>query len=73
MKIVALRARSTRKFHFVTTLCFVAALAGCGRKEAAPASEALGASRASSAAEPAELPLNQQTEQKLDPLTRDGR
>ena len=52
-------------------LCAAAPFAGCGRNQTAPLSEGGENSPASAGAEPAELPLDQQTEQKLDPLTQD--
>ena len=52
---------------FSSSLCFL----GCGRNQTAPLSEGGENSPTSAAAKPAELPLDQQTEQKLDPLTGD--
>jgi|SRR5579872_219149 len=46
-------------------VCF----SGCGRKESAPLSEGGEKSPATAGAEPAEAPIDVQTEQKLDPLT----
>lgn len=52
-------------------LSAAACFSGCGRNQSAPLSEGGENSPASAAAKPAELPLDQQIEQKLDPLTRD--
>lgn len=52
-------------------LCAAAPLTGCGRNQTAPLSEGGENSPASAGAKPAELPLDQQTEQKLAPLTQD--
>ena len=52
-------------------LCAAALFSGCGHKEPAPYSEGGENSSALPGARPAELPLEQQTEQKLDPLTRE--
>jgi hypothetical protein len=45
--------------------------AGCGRKESAPLSEGGETAPAAPGTKPAEATLEQQTEQKLDPLTKD--
>ena len=58
------------KFLLAIALCATAPLPGCGRKETAPLSEGSENSPASPGAKPVELPLEQQTEQKLDPLTQ---
>ena len=47
------------------------AFSGCGRKESAPLSEGGENSPVTPGAKPAEAPIEVQTEQKLDPLTRD--
>lgn len=66
-----------RASRFVRTLWLGIALgaavsfAGCGRKEAAALSENEENYTAAPGARPAEASLAQQTEQKLDPLTRD--
>jgi hypothetical protein len=52
-------------------ICALFHLAGCGRKETAPPTEGGENSPASSGAKPAGLPLDQQIEQKLDPLTKE--
>src|SRR5258708_27071613 len=44
---------------------------GCGRKESAPLSEGGENSPAAPGAKPAEATLEEQTEQKLDPLTKE--
>jgi hypothetical protein len=52
-------------------LCAAVSFAGCGRKETAPPSEGGENSPTAPGAKPAEASLEQQTEQKLDPLTKD--
>ena len=52
-------------------LCAAVSLAGCGRKESTPLSEGGENSPAASGTKPAEATIEQQTEQKLDPLTKD--
>jgi len=52
-------------------LCAAAACCGCGQKETAPLSEGAGNAPAAAGSTPAELPLDQQIEQKLDPLTKE--
>ena len=52
-------------------LCAAVSFAGCGRKETAPPSEGGENSPAAPGAKPVEASLEQQTEQKLDPLTKD--
>ena len=52
-------------------LCVVLALGGCGRNQTAPPSEGAENSPAIRAAPPVEASLDQQTEQKLNPLTKD--
>jgi hypothetical protein len=47
------------------------AFAGCGRKESAPLSEGGENAPATPGAKPAEATIEQQTEQQLDPLTKD--
>ena len=47
------------------------AFSGCGRKESAPLSEGGENSPVTPGAKPEEAPIEVQTEQKLDPLTRD--
>ena len=51
--------------------CAASTFSGCGRRQTAPLSEGAENSPVSSAAKPAEFPIEQQIEQKLDPLTRD--
>ena len=66
--------RASRRFPafcLATTLCAALAFAGCGRKETAPLSEGGENSPAAPGAKPVEAPLEQQTEQKLDPLSKD--
>src|SRR5713101_4435824 len=52
-------------------LCVVLALVGCGRNQTAPPSEGAENSPATRSAPPVEASPEQQTEQKLDPLTKD--
>ena len=52
-------------------LCAAVPFAGCGHREAGPLSEGGENSPATPGAKPAEASLEQQTEQKLDPLTKD--
>lgn len=52
-------------------LCVVMAQGGCGRNQSAPPSEGAENSPATRSAPPVEASLEQQTEQKLDPLTKD--
>jgi hypothetical protein len=63
-------ARRFRTLCLAITLCAALCFAGCGRKQTAPLSEGGENSPAASGIEPAEAPLEQQTEQKLDPLTK---
>src|ERR1700694_1214442 len=64
-------AKHSRQFILAISFCAAASFNGCGRKETTPLSEAAENSSASSGAKLAELPLDQQTEQKLDPLTNE--
>lgn len=52
-------------------LCTAASSCGCGQKETTLLSEGAEDAPASAGAMPAELPLDQQTEQKLAPLTKE--
>ena len=52
-------------------LCACVFFTGCGRKESAPLSEGGENSPAAPGAQPAEASIELQTEQKLDPLTKD--
>lgn len=64
--------KTEKSWKFVFAVAIVAAAAsfsGCGRNQTAPLSEGGENSPASAGAKPAELPLEQQIEQKLDPLT----
>ena len=63
-------AKRFRTLCLAITLCAALAFAGCGRKETAPLSEGGENSPAAPGAEPVEAPLEQQTEQKLDPLSK---
>jgi hypothetical protein len=60
-----------RRFILAILLCAALSTCACGRKETAPLSEGAEHSPASAGANLADLPLDQQTEQKLDPLTKD--
>jgi hypothetical protein len=64
-------SRRVRTLCLAFTLCAALAFAGCGRKETAPIAEGGENLPAAPAKEPAEASLEQQTEQKLDPLTKD--
>jgi hypothetical protein len=64
-------SKQSRTFILAILFCATAPFNGCGRKETAPLSEAAENPSASSGAKLAELPLDQQTEQKLDPLTNE--
>lgn len=55
---------------WLLTLCAAAALSSCGRQQTAPLSDAAENSPAAARATSSELPLDQQTEEKLDPLTK---
>lgn len=65
------RPEQIPKIFLATALCAAALFCGCGRRETAPASGGGQNSAVSTGATPAELPLDQQIEQKLDPLTRE--
>src|SRR6202171_2798704 len=52
-------------------LCAVVSFAGCGHREGGPLSEGGENFPAAPGAKPAEASIEQQTEQKLDPLTKD--
>src|SRR5271154_1569350 len=61
-----------RKLFFAIALCTLFSLSGCGGKDAAsPAQSGTAKAPASEDTNLAEPPLNQQTEQKLDPLTKE--
>src|ERR1700722_17426888 len=61
-----------RNFLFATAMCTLVPLSGCGDKEAAsPAQSGSAKTSASEDTNLAEPPLDQQTEQKLDPLTKE--
>ncbi len=64
-------SKNTHKILLVMSLGAVLHLCGCGRNQTSPLTEAGENSPAPSLAKPAEFPLNQQTEQKLDPLTQE--
>jgi hypothetical protein len=63
-------SKRSRTFILAILFCAAASFNGCGRKETAPFSDAAENSSASTGAKLAELPLDLQTEQKLDPLTK---
>jgi hypothetical protein len=69
MKITALQSKRTRIVLLATSICVLLSISGCGRKQTAPLSEGGENSPVAASANHAELPLDQQTEQKLDPLT----
>jgi len=71
MKITAPKSKNIRQFLFAAALCAAASVSSCGRKQTSALSEGAENSPVSTGAKPAELPLEQQTEQKLDPLTKD--
>lgn len=64
-------SQRVRKLCLGIALCACLFFAGCGRKESAPLSEGGENSPAAPGAKPAEAPIELQTEQKLDPLTKD--
>jgi hypothetical protein len=64
-------SKRVRRFWLGIVLCAAVSFASCGRKETAPLSEGGENSPAAPGAKPAEASLDQQTEQKLDPLTKD--
>jgi hypothetical protein len=64
-------ARRVRTLGVGIALWAAVCFAGCGRKESAPLSEGGETSPASANAKPVEASLEQQTEQKLDPLTKE--
>ncbi len=63
-------SKLTRNIALVLVFCAAGALSSCGRKQTAPLSDAAENSTSAAPAKPTELPLDQQTEQKLDPLTK---
>jgi hypothetical protein len=71
VKIVARTSKPHPGFFVVLALIVVAFCCGCGSKGTAASSAGGMKSPALPAAEPAEIPLAQQTEQKLDPLTKE--
>jgi hypothetical protein len=71
LEIALSKAKNSWKFLLAMALAASAHLSGCGRNQTAPLSEGGENSPVSAGAKPAELPLDQQTEQKLTPLTRD--
>lgn len=60
-----------RALSLTIALCAAISFTGCGRKEAGPLSEGGETAPAVPGAKPEEATLEQQTEQKLDPLTKD--
>jgi hypothetical protein len=67
MKIAPRASQCSLQLFLAVVFCAAAALSACGGKEAAQPSPGA----ANSAAEPPEIPMEQQTGQKLDPLTQD--
>lgn len=59
------------RFLFPIALCAAALAYGCGRGKTLPVSESTAKTPSSADLKFAEPPLNQQTEQKLDPLTKE--
>ena len=64
-------SQRVRTLWLATLLSAAISFSGCGRKESAPLSEGGENSPATPGAKPAEAPIEVQTEQKLDPLTKD--
>ena len=64
-------SQRVRTLYLGIALCACVFFAGCGRKESAPLSEGGENSPASPGAKPVEASIELQTEQKLDPLTKD--
>jgi hypothetical protein len=64
-------SKRVRTLWLWIALCAGMSFAGCGRKETAPQSEGGENSPAAPGVKPAEASLEKQTEQKLDPLTKD--
>lgn len=60
-----------RRFILAILLCAAVFTCACGRKETGPLSEGAEHSPESAGAKLADLPLDRQTEQKLDPLTKE--
>ena len=71
MKIGALYHMNTRDFPRAIAILVFLCVSACGRKQTAPLSEGAESASASTSENHVELPLDQQTEQKLDPLTAD--
>ncbi len=65
------KSKRVRTLWLGIALCAATPFAGCGHREAGPLSEGGENSPAPPGAKPAEASLEQQTEQKLDPLTKD--
>jgi hypothetical protein len=69
---VSMRARKyLRRFIFAIVLCATALSGACGRGKTVPLSEGAANTSASADSKFAEPPLDQQIEQKLDPLTKE--
>jgi hypothetical protein len=64
-------SKHARKCVLAILLCAAASFFGCGRKAPAPLAESSENALAPGGATLADLPLDQQTEQKLDPLTKE--
>jgi hypothetical protein len=69
MHTLASASKNATRFAVAATFCFAVLLWGCGQKQTAPLTE--GAENLPSGTKPSEPPLDQQIEQKLDPLTKD--
>src|SRR6202140_3374581 len=64
-------SQCVRMLWLMILLTAAVVFAGCGRKESAPLSEGGENSPAAPGAKPVEASIGLQTEQKLDPLTKD--
>jgi hypothetical protein len=71
VKIVLRRSKHIPKYFLAMAFCAAALVSGCGRNQTPATSGRTENSAPSTPATPPELPLEQQTEQKLDPLTRE--
>jgi hypothetical protein len=64
-------SQRVRTLSLLIPLCVAVSVSGCGHREAGPLSEGGETSPAVPGTKPAEATFEQQTEQKLDPLTKD--
>jgi hypothetical protein len=69
VKIVLRQSKHNPKWFFAMALCASALFSGCGRNKMPATSGRVENSAPSTPATPPELPLEQQTEQKLEPLS----